>query len=381
MKKWFFLLLIIAAIAVGVFYVFHSSQKQEPVSIVAVKSRTIIEKAEAVGYIKPRHSITVKAQIGGTVSAIYHDEGERVYKGEPLIKIKPEPEPSVYAEAHKNVDAALDSMKMARRDLARYKSALKSGLITKDYAAYIQAQKTYDLAKHDYRLAEQKLALLDVGKTKVAGKAIANVVNSPIDGYILNRFVDIGDPVISLSSAQASTTLFTIANMSDLMFSGSVDEMDAAKVRVKMPASITVGALPDQSITGVISRVSLQSNKENKLQGTTKEADSPFNVGFQIEISKLKFPKNLTLRSGYSATASIKIKTAKNVPSLPIRVVHYKDGSPYVLLPAKEDKKPIEQKIETGLSDGMNIEIKKGVKLGNKVLDTPKTNNNNDNNS
>ena len=79
------------------------------------------------------------------------------------------------------------------------------------------------------------------------------------------------------------------------------------------------------------------------------------------------------MRSGYSATADIKIKTAKDVLVLPERVIHFKKGQSYVLVLVEGQQKPKQQPVKIGLTDGMLVEIQKGLKLGDEVLDIPKT--------
>ncbi|MEK6731487.1 MAG: efflux RND transporter periplasmic adaptor subunit [Pseudomonadota bacterium] len=366
MKKWLITVILFLVIIAGVVYYFHKRMATPPALTVAVTKGAITEKAEAIGYIKPRHSITIKSQVGGTVANIYHYEGEPIKKGEELIRITPAPDPSDYAAAYEALKEAQSNESHYDENLDRYHVALQQKLITKNYTDYLTAQQNKDVSILKRILAEQKLALLDEGKTQVAGKAIANVVASPIDGYILSRNVDIGDSVISLSSAQSATSLFTIANMNDLTFEGSVDEIDAAKIHTQMPATIIVGATPDKQITGTVERIALQSEQ----QAGTSTSDTPFNVSFQLQISNLKFPDNLNLRAGYSATADINLKTIDDALLLPARVVHFENNNPYVLLPADAGTEPKKKFITTGISDGINIEITKGLSLNQKVLDS-----------
>ena len=142
-----------------------------------------------------------------------------------------------------------------------------------------------------------------------------------------------------------------------------------------MSAKIKVGSLPEQEITGKISRVALQSDKENTKDtvnnNNNKEQNSPFNVGFKIEITELKYPKNIVLRSGYSATASIEIKKVNEVLLLPLRVIQFKDTKPHVLLFKKHNKKPKQQAVKLGVNDNINVEIINGVKLNDKIVDKP----------
>jgi HlyD family secretion protein len=373
MKKWLIISIgLIIIISLPWLYFHKSNSKKKEAPFATVKKGTIVEKAQAIGYIKPRHYITVKSQINGTVAEIYHEAGDYVTKGEKLIKVNPTPSPIEYATAREELESASTVEKSSINDLKRFQKAMKIGLISQSYTDYIAAKRIYETSKLQRTLAEQKLALLEKGTTVVSGKKIANIVTSPIDGYVLSRNVDVGDPVISLSSAQSATSLFSIANMHELMFQGVVDEMDASKIHITMPATITVGSMPDKKITGVLTRISLQSDKENQAQGiTSTTTDSPFNVGFQIEVTNLKIPQGLTLRSGYSATANIVLSTAKDVLLLPEQAIRFKNEKPYVLLPQKNKKPAKKQPIIIGLSDGINIEIKGGLKLGDKVLLAP----------
>ncbi len=345
---------------------------------VAVTQGALTEIAEAVGYIKTRDFSMVKSQVDGIVEAIYHEEGEYVKQDTPLIKIKPTPAPIDYAEAYKNLVNDTNEERHAETELKRQEYLFKTGIITVNNYELVKSRKDYEQARNQKTLSEQKLALITRGETVVGDKAIANIINSPIDGYILYRNVNLGDPVISIKSSQSATSLFVVANMKELVFQGSVDERDAAKIKPGMVAKIKVGSLPDKEITGKISRIALQSDKENANLGmsgsvsnssSSSSSNSPFNVGFKIEVANLEFPRDLVLRSGYSAIASVEVKKLDNVLMLPIRAIQFKDAKPYVLLPGKHSKKPQEQPVDVGISDGINVEITRGLKLGEKVLD------------
>lgn len=381
MKKWLIILIVFVLVIVGVlFYLSRHGKSTKAIPTVTVIKGTVVEKAEAIGYIEPLHSSTVKSAVDGIVEEIYHDAGDYVQKGEPLLKVKPQPEPAEYAAAYEELQKDIAVEKEGKRNLDRFLPALKSGLITENYADYIDAKRTYATDRENRILAAQKLALLDEGTTKVGKKTIANIVTSPFTGYLLTRDVDVGDPVISLSSAQSSTALFTMANMNDLMFEGSVDEMDAAKIYLHMPATVIIGAIPEQKIIGELTKIALQSdqegtetNSDNTQQKSVNDNSTnlPFNVSFQVQVTNLKIPPNLTLRSGYSATADIKVTTAKDVLVLPERVLHFKADKIYVLLSSGNGQKPREQDVTVGISDGMTAEIKSGVTLGEKILDKP----------
>jgi len=343
---------------------------------VLVAKGSVIEQAEAVGYIKTKQFSTIKSQVDGIVEEIYHDEGEYVTKNTPLAKIKPMPTPELHAQAHQELANAIANEKEAELIIGRHQHMLSNNMIKNNDVNYTAARNKYALAKNSKLLAQQKLALMEHGKTVVGGKQIENVVVAPVDGHVLYRGVSIGDPVISISANQAATALFAIANIQELMFQGLVDERDAAKIKAGMLAKIKVGSLPEQEITGKISRVALQSDKENTKDtvSNNKEQNSPFNVGFKIEITELKYPRDIVLRSGYSATASIEIKKVNDVLLLPLRVIQFKDTKPHILLLKKRQKKPKQQAVKLGVSDNINVEIINGAKLGDKIVDKPDEN-------
>jgi len=374
MKKWIIsIVVVILLVLIGV-GIYHHRKNKTSDPTVKVTQGDIIEQAEAVGYIKPLHSITIKSQIDGTIEEIYHYEGEYVKKDTPLVKVKPAPAPSDYVAAHQQLDEATANEEGARINVIRFKREIKEGLISKDYGDYTNAVTVYEAAKTKRILAAQRLALLDVGKTAVAGKPIANIVVSPIEGYILNRNINVGDPVLSLSSYQSSTVLFSMSDMKNLMFEGLVDEMDAVKVKEKMPAEVKVGTIPDQVILGAVSKIALQSEKENISQGgQSSNVNAPFNVGFKTQITSLQIPPGMILRSGYSATAQIKVRIAKNVLLLPLRTIQFKGDDQYVLLPPQGKEKPKHQPVKIGITDGVNVEIKSGLQLGDVVLDKVET--------
>ena len=149
--------------------------------------------------------------------------------------------------------------------------------------------------------------------------------------------------------------------MSDLIFKGTVDEIDVGKLRVDLPARIKVGALPTDVVTGHVSRIAPQAQQ--------KEGATLFDV--EIELDKAN---GIVLRAGYSANADLIIREKKDVLIVPERVVTFEDGGKkaFVELPGanpKEEPKKIEIKI--GISDGMNAEVISGLKKGDKVVERP----------
>jgi HlyD family secretion protein len=148
--------------------------------------------------------------------------------------------------------------------------------------------------------------------------------------------------------------------MGDLIFKGTVDEIDVGKLRVGLPARIKVGALPTDVVTGHVSRIAPQAQQ--------KEGATLFDV--EIELDK----SAITLRAGYSANADLIIREKKDILVLPERVVIFEDGGKKtsVEVPgAKPKDEPRKVAVSLGISDGMNVEVVSGLEKGSKVVERP----------
>lgn len=369
MKKWLAIIVVVSLTAM-LYYYKHRQQSSNIPQLVHVTRGDISQTATAVGNIVPAHSITVKSHLSGIVEAIFRDEGEAVKQNDKLLQIKPDPTPQDYAQAIALVAQDQASVTNFTQQVNNYRLLLNQHIIKENFADYLTAQQNLTNAQAKLLYDQQSLDLLTSGNTTIDGAAVESVIISPIDGFILQRAVDVGDPIISLASAQSATVLFTIANMNDLIFKGSVDEMDAAKLQTGMSAMLTVAAMSDNPVAGTLTQLSLQSDNQNSTtDASATSSSSPFNVGFQVEIGALTIPQGMLLRSGYSATAEIVIREAKNVLLLPERVIIFKDDKTFVKIPAQQGQTTTLKEITVGLSDGMNVEIKEGLREQEAVLD------------
>ena len=337
--------------------IFGGSKKTEEGSLPRVKvvRGTIIDKALAVGTIEPEQEISVKSQVSGAVSRIFSDAGTYVRAGQPLLEVRPDPTPLELAEAKRNVELAQVDVDNMKKDRVRQESLVKKQLIsTKDFDDF---QKNFDQTALKLQMAEEKVALMEEGKVKIGAMKIESIVKAPIDGFVLKKNVEVGDPVTPLTSYQEGTVLMKMANMDRLLFKGTVDEIDVGKLKEGMPADLKVGALPNEKITGRLNKISLKAEKKDN--ATT----------FPIEISIPK-TSNSTLRAGYSANASIIIQQKDSVLIIPERVVTFRNDTAFVkvsLGPNKEE----ERAIKTGLSDAINLEVVEGLKVGDEVVEKP----------
>jgi HlyD family secretion protein len=357
LKKLIIGLLIAAVAGAGIFYVvkMKKSKKKVTYSEVAVERGTLTEKALAVGKIDPDHEIVIKSQISGTVEKIAREVGEQVVRGEELMVVKPAPTPMELAEAQRQVELAELNRTYLKNDLKRAVELQKGNYISgKDFEA---TQRQLRESEVHVSQAQERLELLRKGTSKIGDIVVDSVIRSPTNGTILERLVSVGDPVVPLTSYQPGTELLRIAGMDDLIFIGTVDEIDVGKIKTGMNANIHIGALPKDTLAGELYFISPKSRLKDNV------------VVFDIKI-KIVDAKSITLRAGYSASADLIIKEKKDVLHVPERLVKFKGDSTFVNLKglAKSDSL-IRQPVKIGFSDGLNVEILEGLTSGQKVVD------------
>jgi HlyD family secretion protein len=323
--------------------------------LIEVERGDIVEKALAIGRIEPEKEIAVKSKISGIVRKVFVEVGDLVNPGQALMEIKPDPTPLEFAEAKRNSEIALNNFERASNEYDRMKKLLESRLIS---------QKDFEIAENDYKqsklrlnMAQERLALIDLGSTKVADRQVDTIIKSSVAGTVLERRVNEGDPVVPLTSYQAGTELLLLADMESLIFKGTVDEIDVGKLEEGMEAELKIGAIPDETIWGMLNRISPKAKKQDNA------------TLFDVEITITK-KGNKVIRAGYSANAELLINKAADTLFIPERLVIFEEDRTYVEV--QNEVGGIDKKeVKTGLSDGINVEILEGLAQGEEVVENP----------
>ncbi|MEX0844558.1 MAG: efflux RND transporter periplasmic adaptor subunit [Balneolaceae bacterium] len=352
-------LLIIFTFGGGGFYYLYSNNSEEKPDMephVVAEKGTVVEKALAVGTIEPENEIKVKSKLSGVVSRLYAEAGDYVKKGDPLIEVSPDPTPLELAEAKRSLERTKIEEANLTKELGRMNTLREKNLVSQQ--EYDQLKERHSDVKVRVQIAEERLQLLESGRIKMGEILIESVIRAPIDGYILEELVDVGEPVVPLTSYQAGTPLMTIAEMKNLLFKGTVDEIDIGKVQIGMPVELKIGALPADTILGEVSHISLKAIEEDNA------------TVFPIEITIID-TKGAVLRAGYSANADIIIRKMENTLTIPERVIEMRDGKAFVEVPGDEPGSRIEKEIKIGMSDAITVAVSEGLEEGEKVLERP----------
>lgn len=321
---------------------------------IAVTRGELTDKAMAIGTIEPRVEVGVKSILAGVVRKRYAEVGDYVKKGAPLLEISPNPTPLELIELRRSIEMREIDLKNLQRELDR-QTELKRQNLNSDSDLEL-AQRRVDESTVQLSLARERLALQESGKVDGSG-AVETIIRSPIDGFVLEDSIEIGDPVVALSPYQEGTVLMRMAAMKDLIFRGTVDEIDVGRLTEGMPVVIKIGALPDAQVKGKLSKIWLKARKQE--QATV----------FPIEIVLVEV-KGTTLRAGYSANAEVIIARRDSVLLIPERLITQRNDSSFVTV-RKADGTGEERQVKTGLSDAINVEVLEGLTEGELVMEKP----------
>lgn len=357
MKKLLFIGIpvVVVIAAISFFAINGSASRDETLTTVAAERGSIIDKALAVGQIEPRREIAVKSKVAGIVRTTYVDVGDKVEAGDPLFDVKPDPTPVEFANAKREVELQQVAFDQAKREFERGKQLEERGLIS--HQEFENHQSFYEQAELRLKLSTEKLALIESGSAEVADRTVDNIIKSPITGTVLSLNVEVGDPIVPLTSYQAGTELMTLARMDDLIFKGTVDEIDVGKLSEEMAVKIEIGALPNSDVSGYLDRISPKAR--------SSEGARVFDVEIRFDEVGTDF-----LRAGYSANADIIINAREDIIMIPERLVLMTDSLCTVEV---QDTAGVvtTRTVLTGLSDGINIEIIEGVEEGELIVQRP----------
>lgn len=359
MKKYFkyILMALVAVIFIGTFvFLYIKSQPQPEVYDEFTLQRMDIRKTTVVtGKIEPRNEVNVKPQISGIITEILKEAGETVQEGEVIAKVKVIPDMGSLSAAQSRLRLAEINRKQAQTDYDREKTLFDKGLVAAD--EYDKIAQALRQAREEVDAAQDNLEVVRDGVSKSNASASSTLIRSTITGLILDIPVKVGNSVILANTFNDGTTIATVANMNDLIFRGNIDETEVGRLSTGMTMKITIGALQDLKFDARLEYIAPKATDQN---GANQ---------FEIKAA-VNLPSNATnIRSGYSANAEIVLAEAKNVLAVQESAIEFDGDDTYVyVIKGEGDKQTYERrKVQTGISDGIHIEIRSGVKPNERI--------------
>ncbi len=357
--KILLIILFVAAVIAAIFYMYKTSTSENTTyETTEVQVRDISTKAVATGSVKPREVVEIKPNISGVISEIHVKEGDTVEKGALIATLRVIPNVQSLNAAQQQISSAQITLNNEKIQFNRTKSLYEQGVLPKQ--EYDNALATYQMAQQNLKAAQSDYKIAQTGIAPGLEKYATIQIRATISGMILSIPVEIGNTVQEINNFSVGTTIATMADVNQMIFEGNVDEADVGKLKEGMKLTITIGALPDESFEGILNYISPSG------------VDTSGIVQFEIK-ADVNLKQDIFLRANYSANAEVMLSEAKNVVALESAHIQYDDkAKPFVevLKPGTEKyDQPVYQKkmLEIGISDGVYVEIKSGLKKGDKV--------------
>ena len=349
----YMLVALIAIIFVGTFiFLFVKSKPKEVKYHELTAERVDIQRTAVVtGKIVPRNEVNIKPQINGIITELYKEAGQKVERGEVIAKLTVIPDMNSLSSAQSRVRLAEINLKQAATNLEREKALYEKNLVSAE--EFDQVQQAYNQAVEERSAAQDALEVIRDGVSKANAKSSSTLVRSTITGLILDIPVKVGNSVIQANTMNEGTTVATVVNMNDLIFDGQIDETEVGALTEGMPVVITIGALQDYSFDATLEYISPKAVENN---GANQ---------FEIKAAVKADPAQ-KIRSGYSANAEIVLQRVEQVLSVSESALEFSGDTTFVYVKGADGTYSRTQ-VTTGVSDGINIEVKDGIKEGDVV--------------
>ena len=356
-SKIWIAVVVIVIVAVAA-WAMSGGKKEEDINFKEEKValKTLQNSVTATGTIEAVTSVTVGTQVSGIVNKLYVDYNSQVKKGQVIAELDKTNLLSELNTAKANLASAQSSLNYQAANMERYKTLYKKGLVSAD---------EYENALLTYRQAKEQVASSKENVQRAQTNLGYATITSPIDGTVISKSVEEGQTV---AASFNTPELFTIAkDLTNMQVVANVDEADIGGVKEGNRVTFTVDAYPDDTFEGTVKQVRLEATTTNNV------------VTYEVVISapnadlKLKpgLTANVTIytqeRSGVLAVANkaLRFTPTKETVGKDMKIVDCKGKNKVWTL---NGNTLTAHPVTIGQSDGINTEITKGLKQGDKIV-------------
>lgn len=303
---------------------------------------TITQKKIISGNLYPIREIEVKSSVSGTLEEYYVQIGDVIKVGDKIAKIKMSPEPTQVETAKTNLIKSRIEFENNQINYEREAQLYEKGVIS--LSDFETTSKVFNISKEQYKSAKNQLSLLEEGY--VPNSNISNVVMATSDGVLIDLPLDVGMPVTERNTFREGSTIALIAQMDSFIFKGKVVESDMLSLRKGLKINVIPTSQSGLNIDATISKISPKGYWDQSIMKYDVEA-------------VMNFPDSILVYSGFNAIAEFIVKEKKDVLAIPEKCIKYENDSAYVQI--LQNGEFVKKMIITGISDGMNIEVMKGL--------------------
>jgi len=350
-----FVLVFIVITFSGAMYYLYQKNAEDPVVYKTEKAsiQTIVKKTVATGSIIPLEEVLIKPNISGVIEEIYVEGGDILKANDLIAKIKVIPNSSALNNSKNAIETAKITLDNERRNYNRQKDLFAKGVISRQELE--KAEVSFVQAEQSYKAAYQNYDIIKTGSTSGLGNSANTLIRSTVSGMVLEMPVEVGNQVIESNNFNDGTTIAVLADVNKMIFEGKVDESEIDKIKEGLPLEITVGAIENTKFNAILDYIAPKGKLENgavqfEIKGTLNKQDTIF------------------IRAGLSANASIILAKVDSVIAIKEALVQFDPDTKKPFVEIKKGDKIFERKdIETGISDGIYVEIKNGITLEDEI--------------
>ena len=365
-KKLVAAIIIAAVIAVPLLIKAGRGESRIPVEVAVVAEQEIRPTILASGLLAYLEEVNLTAEVVAKVREILVEEGDRVEKGQLLLRLDPETYRNVIEREEAGRRQSLISIERQRLNLSLAETRLKRGaqLLERKMigqSEYDDLRNARDLARVELQSSEEALRRADAILGEAREQLAKTDIRAPITGTIVDLPIKVGETAIPSTNALAGASLMKIADTSAIQAELKVDEADIARVSVGQSVDVYATAFPDTALKGKVQRIALAPTLEN--QARTYEV-----------VVLMQPPEGVALRSGMSARADIFLGDGASRLAVPVEAVgteENEDKKTERFVWVDRDGAARRVVVQVGQSDDRWEEITEGLKAGDRVITGP----------
>ena len=331
----------------GTLYFLYKRSKGDPPAVKTEHPfRTeIVKKAVATGSIVPRREVLIKPRVSGILKKLYVEPGNQIREGDPIADVQIIPDVVALTRAESDVRSADIAMKHSEVELRRAERLSEEGVLSERDLA--DKHLDFELKQSEMGAATNNLTVVREGAMAKSDASSNTKIRATVSGTVLDVPVLEGSSVIESNNFNEGTTVASVADMTDMIFDGKVDEADVGKIRPGLDVSIQIGAIENRTFDATLEYI---ATKGKLVDGA---------IQFEVKAA-IKPVADVLIRAGYSANAGIVLERKADVLAINEKLVQFDGDKPFVEV-LKSPGKFERRDVTLGISDGMKIEVTAGI--------------------
>lgn len=321
-----------------------------------VSKRDLVAVVTASGRIRPRSSADLQADIAGRIIELRVKEGDRVQRGDTLLRIDPttyeaavQQARAAVAQAEAQAAQARANVDQARRNLDRMRALRRDNPALVSDEQMELAETSFEVQRALALAAEHGVQQARAALREAIDRLSKTVITAPMSGRVTRVNVEEGETAIVGTMNNPGTILMTVSDLSEMEAVVEVDETDVPEIELGDSAAVEIDAYPNRTFTGRVTKIGHSAIQARGGVSPTGGRSSDQSVDFEVVIALDQPPPGL--RPDLSATADIVTATRDSVLSIPIIALTLQD------LEAKE-RTPQETRGDTlGLGVGRSRDV------------------------